>query len=82
MKLQQRIEYLSRAVMCAKSSSRRTSASSEGEFLQELEEKLEVSGEGRRGVADVAESSCAAGEPVGCLRWGQHIVITRHGLLR
>ncbi|XP_038049552.1 nuclear pore complex protein Nup155-like isoform X2 [Patiria miniata] len=42
VKLQQRIEYLSRAVMCAKSSNLRTSTSSEGEFLQELEEKLEV----------------------------------------
>ncbi|XP_033636336.1 nuclear pore complex protein Nup155-like [Asterias rubens] len=40
--LHQRIEYLSRAVMCAKSSNLRTSVSSEGEFLQELEEKLEV----------------------------------------
>ncbi|XP_022087297.1 nuclear pore complex protein Nup155-like [Acanthaster planci] len=42
VKLQQRIEYLSRAVMCAKSSNLRTSTSSEGEFLQELEDKLEV----------------------------------------
>ncbi|XP_071835712.1 nuclear pore complex protein Nup155-like [Apostichopus japonicus] len=40
--LQQRIEYLSRAVMCAKSSSLRTSSASEGEFLYDLEEKLEV----------------------------------------
>ena len=43
VKLQQRIEFLSRAVMCAKSSNLRTCTSSEGEFLQELEEKLEVS---------------------------------------
>lgn len=40
--LQQRIAYLSRAVMCAKSSSLRTSSASEGEFLYDLEEKLEV----------------------------------------
>ncbi|XP_072173406.1 nuclear pore complex protein Nup155-like [Diadema setosum] len=42
IKLQQRIEYLSRAVMCSKSSSLRTSSASEGEYLHELEEKLEV----------------------------------------
>ena len=42
VKLQQRIEYLSRAVMCSKSSSLRTSSASEGEFLHEIEEKLEV----------------------------------------
>ncbi len=41
--LQLRIEYLSRAVMCAKSSTLRTSSATEGEFLHELEEKLEVS---------------------------------------
>ncbi|XP_062607131.1 nuclear pore complex protein Nup155-like [Saccostrea cucullata] len=40
--LQQRIEYLSRAIMCAKSSSTRTSSAVEGEFLHELEEKMEV----------------------------------------
>lgn len=40
--LQRRIEYLSRASMCIKSSEVRISLSSEGEFLQELEEKLEV----------------------------------------
>ena len=42
--LQQRIEYLSRAVIAAKSSTRRTSAGNaeEGEFLHDLEEKLEA----------------------------------------
>lgn len=40
--LQQRIEYLSRSIMCAKSSSTRTSSAVEGEFLHELEEKMEV----------------------------------------
>ena len=40
--LQQRIEYLSRATMSAKSSTMRTSSASEGEFLHELEEKMEV----------------------------------------
>ncbi|XP_031566645.1 nuclear pore complex protein Nup155-like [Actinia tenebrosa] len=40
--LEQRLEYLSRAIMSAKSSNLRTSTSSEGEFLHELEEKLEV----------------------------------------
>jgi len=40
--LEQRLEYLSRAIMSAKSSNLRTSSSSEGEFLHELEEKLEV----------------------------------------
>ncbi|EDO30041.1 predicted protein, partial [Nematostella vectensis] len=40
--LVQRLEYLSRAIMSAKSSNLRTSSSKEGEFLHELEEKLEV----------------------------------------
>ena len=40
--LDDRIEYLSRAVMCAKSCNLTTSASKEGEFLHELEEKMEV----------------------------------------
>ncbi|KAG1694111.1 Nuclear pore complex protein Nup155 [Nymphon striatum] len=40
--LQLRIEYLSRAVICIKSTEMRTLASIEGEFLHELEEKLEV----------------------------------------
>ncbi|KAL5017128.1 hypothetical protein ScPMuIL_006717 [Solemya velum] len=39
MNLQQRIAYLSRAIMCAKSSTSRTSSATEGEFLHELEEK-------------------------------------------
>ena len=38
-----RIEYISRAVMCAKSSNLPTATSQEGEFLHELEEKMEVS---------------------------------------
>ena len=37
-----RLEYLSRAIMSAKSSNLRTAVSGEGEFLHELEEKLEV----------------------------------------
>ncbi|XP_041357627.1 nuclear pore complex protein Nup155-like [Gigantopelta aegis] len=40
--LQQRIEYLSRAIMCAKSSTSRISSAAGGEFLHELEEKMEV----------------------------------------
>lgn len=40
--LDERIEYISRAVMCAKSCNQQTSASHEGEFLHELEEKMEV----------------------------------------
>ena len=40
--LELRLEYLSRAIMSAKSSNLRTSVSGEGEFLHELEEKLEV----------------------------------------
>ncbi|XP_019645345.1 PREDICTED: nuclear pore complex protein Nup155-like isoform X1 [Branchiostoma belcheri] len=39
--LKQRIEYLSRAAMCAKSSTQAGGAA-DGEFLHELEEKLEV----------------------------------------
>ncbi|XP_070562899.1 nuclear pore complex protein Nup155-like [Ptychodera flava] len=40
--LPQRIEYISRAIMTAKSSTLRTSSASDGEFLHELEEKMEV----------------------------------------
>ncbi|GIY20511.1 nuclear pore complex protein Nup155, partial [Caerostris extrusa] len=40
--LSQRIEYLSRAIMCIKGSEMRISSSGEGEFLHELEEKMEV----------------------------------------
>ncbi|XP_060597073.1 nuclear pore complex protein Nup155-like [Ruditapes philippinarum] len=40
--LQKRIVLLSRAIMCAKSSSSRSSSAVEGEFLHELEEKMEV----------------------------------------
>lgn len=43
MTLDQRMEYISRAVLCAKSCSMVTSVSGEGEFLHELEEKMEVS---------------------------------------
>ncbi|ELU06399.1 hypothetical protein CAPTEDRAFT_198384 [Capitella teleta] len=39
LSLMQRMEYLSRAMMCAKSS---TSSTADGEFLHELEEKMEV----------------------------------------
>ena len=42
LNLAQRMEYLSRATMCAKSSTLRTSTATEGEFLHELEEKMEV----------------------------------------
>lgn len=40
--LTQRMEYLSRAAICAKSSTMKTAAGTEGEFLHELEEKMEV----------------------------------------
>ncbi|XP_077981190.1 nuclear pore complex protein Nup155-like [Glandiceps talaboti] len=40
--LPQRIEYISRAIMSAKSSNLRTSSASDGEFLHDLEEKMEV----------------------------------------
>ncbi|KAL3869881.1 hypothetical protein ACJMK2_042508 [Sinanodonta woodiana] len=40
--LQERIEYLSRAIMCAKSSTSHMSSAAEGEFLHELEDKMEV----------------------------------------
>ena len=42
LKLKQRIEYLSRASICAKSSTAHTSVPGDGEFLHELEEKMEV----------------------------------------
>ena len=42
--LNERIEYLSRAMMCAKSCNLPTSSSHEGEFLHELEESMEVRG--------------------------------------
>jgi len=41
--LQQRIEYLSRAAVCAKSSTSHVLAPGDGEFLHELEDKMEVS---------------------------------------
>jgi len=40
--LQQRIEYLSRAAVCAKSSTSHVLAAGDGEFLHELEDKMEV----------------------------------------
>jgi nuclear pore complex protein Nup155 len=40
--LEGRLEYLSRAIMSAKSCNVRPSSISDGEFLHELEEKLEV----------------------------------------
>ena len=43
LKLSQRLDYISRSVMCAKSSGAVTNISGEGEFLHELEEKMEVS---------------------------------------
>jgi hypothetical protein len=42
--LEGRLEYLSRAIMSAKSCNVRPSSISDGEFLHELEEKLEVMG--------------------------------------
>ena len=36
------MEYLSRAAMCAKSCTQGTSGARDGEFLHELEEKLDV----------------------------------------
>jgi nuclear pore complex protein Nup155 len=40
--LNERVEYLSRAVMCAKSTTMSTNTSKDGEFLHELEEKMDV----------------------------------------
>ncbi|XP_052776486.1 nuclear pore complex protein Nup155-like isoform X2 [Mya arenaria] len=40
--LQKRIVLLSRAIMCAKSATSRVASAAEGEFLHELEEKMEV----------------------------------------
>lgn len=42
MTLESRLEYLARAIMSAKSCNLRIAGSGEGEFLHELEEKLEV----------------------------------------
>lgn len=41
--LQQRIEYIARAILSAKSSTAISSIAADGEFLHELEEKMEVS---------------------------------------
>jgi len=40
--LQQRMEYLSRAAVCAKSSTSHVLTAGDGEFLHELEDKMEV----------------------------------------
>ncbi len=40
--LKQRLEYISRAILSAKSSSCVSSLGADGEFLHELEEKMEV----------------------------------------
>lgn len=40
--LQQRMEYLSRAAVCAKSSTSRVLAPGDGEFLHDIEDKMEV----------------------------------------
>lgn len=40
--LPQRIEYLARAILCVKSGQSMVSLASQGEFLHELEEKMEV----------------------------------------
>jgi len=40
--LGQRMEYLSRAAVCAKSSTSRVLAPGDGEFLHDLEDKMEV----------------------------------------
>lgn len=40
--LKQRLEYIARAILSAKSSSSISAQASDGEFLHELEEKMEV----------------------------------------
>uniref|UniRef100_A0A672U7C8 Nuclear pore complex protein Nup155 n=1 Tax=Strigops habroptila TaxID=2489341 RepID=A0A672U7C8_STRHB len=40
--LQQRLEYIARAILSAKSSTARSSVAADGEFLHELEEKMDV----------------------------------------
>jgi len=40
--LQQRLEYIARAILSAKSSTAISSVAADGEFLHELEEKMEV----------------------------------------
>lgn len=40
--LKQRLEYMARAILSAKSSSSISAQASDGEFLHELEEKMEV----------------------------------------
>ncbi|NWT04676.1 NU155 protein, partial [Mionectes macconnelli] len=42
--LQQRLEYIARAILSAKSSTTISSIAADGEFLHELEEKMEVAG--------------------------------------
>lgn len=41
--LQQRLEYIARAILSAKSSTAISPIAADGEFLHELEEKMEVS---------------------------------------
>lgn len=43
--LQQRLEYIARAILSAKSSTAISSSAADGEFLHEMEEKMEVSEE-------------------------------------
>lgn len=43
--LQQRLEYIARAILSAKSSTAISSTAADGEFLHEMEEKMEVSEE-------------------------------------
>ena len=65
--LESRLEYLSRAIMSGKSSNLRTSSSAEGEFLHELEEKLEV-------------KTCKY-STLYCSKYGKHVmVIGRSGV--
>ena len=42
--LKQRLEYISRAILSAKSSSTLSTQGADGEFLHQLEEKMEVGG--------------------------------------
>lgn len=46
--LKQRLEYMARAILSAKSSSSISAQASDGEFLHELEEKMEVRFGGKR----------------------------------
>ena len=50
--LMQRLEYISRAILSAKSSSTLSTQGADGEFLHQLEEKMEVGGAGGRSVGE------------------------------